>query len=298
MKKIFPVVLLMSFSSIVSAWDFGIKGNLQGGSTSNVNLTSTNELSDTYKLLGGYAQIKNEEWKFKLRAKGEKYTKETVNDNYSGDLSAQYKGFKDIALTVGVFKVVYNGKNLINTDTTSDNTGGRFEAIFNQKYSKDTSGYFTLYGNYKNYSKIAERKDKIFGGNYGIDHNISPKLLLNAELILQQTSSSDSYYSNFTLGPFVELTYSPTDKWDLFVDGSYNHTTYSGRTVTTTTLRPVKVSTKDEYQNLTIIDAGIGYNFTDVFTLQGKYSKNKNVSNNSTSAYKANIVSLDFSARI
>jgi hypothetical protein len=298
MKNLLPFLLIMSFSPTLYAWDFGVKTNLQVGSNSNVNLTPTNEINDTYKQLGGYAQIKNDDWRFKLKAKAEKYNKTSENDNYGGDLSASYKGLKDVNLTIGAFKLKYNGTTLINTDSTSDNTGERFEAVFNQKYSNESSGYFTLNGSFKNYSKIVGRKDKIFGGNYGIDYNISSKLLLNVEFMLQKISSTDTYYNDFSLGPYAMLSYTPNDNWEFFLDGSYGHTTYSGRIVTTITTKPFKSTKKDESQDLVSMDAGIGYNFTEVFSLQGKLENDKNNSNNTTSAYKANIVSLDFSARI
>ena len=295
MKITLVAIISLTFVSNLYAWDFGIKGNVQTTSTDNVNLTETTPISDNYLTFGGYVQAKDDSLKFKLKAKTEKYNKQKENDNYSADLSAQYKKSKESEFTFGVFKQTYNGTPLVSTDSTSDNSGARLSGTFSKQYEKETSGSFTLSGTYKKYSKIANRTDKIIGATLGLEHNFSKTWMINPELNFQNTNSADSYYSNFTYGPSVILSFTPNDDWEFFADANFGHTNYSGRTVTTI-VKGKPVSHK-EYQELFSADVGVLYNFAKAFALQGKYSKGKNISNNSTSAYKANSYSVDLSLR-
>jgi hypothetical protein len=292
--RILSFLALTSFITNVRAWDTTVKLDAQHASTDNVNLTSTDPISDTYNTYGGYLQTKNDEFKFKLRGKTEKYNKQKENDNYSFDLSAQYKRTKTDDYTFAVFKQTYNGTPAVTTDTTSDNNGGRLAANFSHEYDKDTNGYFTITGTYKKYPKIDGRKDKILSGILGLEKYVTPNFLFNPEFNVQNNSSTDSYYENFSYGPSALISITPTDKWEIFADASFTHTNYSGRTVTTTTVRG-KSTTKKEYQELLNLDAGIVYSLFKNVQLQAKYTKGKNNSNNSTAAYKANVLSFDIS---
>ncbi|MDO9181900.1 MAG: hypothetical protein Q7U04_05810 [Bacteriovorax sp.] len=297
MKNI-STIFFIFFITISStwAWDFGMKADGQISNTDNVNLTKAGPISDNYSTLGGYIQTKNDNYKFKLKAKTEIYKKQTENDNYSADLSAQYKVVQEGEFTIGAFKQVYNGNNIVSTDTTSDNSGARFSGSLYQTFNKDTSGYFSLNGNVKKYSKIANRSDKIISGTYGIEHNFSSQLMINPELTIQNNNSAESYYSNFSYGPSLIISITPNDDWEYFVNGSIAKTNYSDRTVTV--LVKNRKLTNKEYQELISVDAGVIYSFAKILSLQGKYSIGKNNSNNSSSAYKANVLSVDFAIRI
>lgn len=291
MKLLIPSVCLTLFSLNSYAWDFSIKGDAQRASTDNVNLASTAQVSDSYTTFSGYLQAKNENYKFKLKGKTDKYTQQKENDNYSTDLSLQYKHSKNDSYTVGVFKQVYNGTPVLVTDTTSDNDGARFSSNFSKDYDKNSSGYFSLSGTYKRYTKITNRTDTILGAALGFEHYFTSTFMANPEFNIQNNSSKDAYYKNFSYGPSLLLDWTPNDFWEIYASASYAYTNYSGRYVNTV-VRGRTTSSK-EYQELTSTDAGIVYTFENNISLQLKYSIAKNSSNNTTSSYKANVLSYN-----
>lgn len=292
-KKI-PIItiVLIMFSLNSYAWDFSIKGDAQRSSSDNVNLSSTGQVSDSYTTLSAYLQAKNENYKFKLKGKTEQYNSQTGNDNYTTDLSAQYKHSKNDDYTIGVFKQVYNGTPTVINDTSSDNNGGRLSANFSKDYDKNSSGYFSLNATYKKYTKIANRIDTILGSALGFEHYFTSIFMVNPELNIQNNSSKDSYYKNFSYGPSLLFDLTPNDSWEFVVSGAYSYTNYSGRFVTTTTLRGKTTSVK-EYQELLSTDASVIYTFPKYLSVQFKYSIANNSSNNATSAYKANVSSFN-----
>lgn len=290
MKRTLATALVL-LSSNAFSWDFGARVDAQRSSTNNVNLTDTDPISDQFSTVGGYLQAKGDIYKLKLKGRLEKYQKQTENDNYSADLSLQYKPTKNKDFTFAVFNQVYNGTPAVSTDTTSDNNGARVAANFNKDFDKETSGYITLTGAYKKYSKIAGRNDKIFGVAGGLENYFTSTFMANPELNIQSNTSADSYYSNVSFGPILLFSYTPDDKWELFCDGSYTRTSYSGRTVTKT-LRG-RNSTEDEYQTLVAVEAGAIYTFEKHLNLQAKYSSAKNSSNNATAGYKAHVISFN-----
>lgn len=288
MKKLTLALLVMTSASASHAWDFSLKGDAQKAFTDNVNLTNTNPITDDFTTLSGYLQMKSESWRLRLKGKMEKYSKQTENDNYSTDLSLQYKRNKNQDYTFAVFKQVYNGTPQVTTDTTSDNTGYRLNANFTHDFEKQTQGYFSLGATGKKYTKIAGRKDTIFNTALGLEHTFAQHFLIAPELSFQHISSTDSYYSNNSYGPNILLSYTPDDSWELFLNGNYSHTTYTGRSVTRT-VRANKTVTEKEYQELFNADAGVIYSFPLYASLTAKYTRSKNSSNNSSSAYQANI---------
>ncbi len=289
MKNVF-LCSLFCCSLTAHAWDFGLKGDATRTTTDNVNLTNTAPINDSYNTLGGYLQLKNESLKFKLKGKVEKYKKQNENDNYSADLSMQYKYSKTNDFTFSAFKQVYNGTPAVITDTTSDNSGARIAATLGTEFNKDSTGYISLNGTVKKYSKIAGRTDKIVTAAFGLENYFTPSFMVNPELNIQNNNSADSYYSNLSYGPMLYFSFTPNDSWEFFVDGSYSYTSYSGRTVTTT-VKNRKVVNK-EYQELKSADIGMIFTIAKNLTLQAKYTNGKNNSNNTTAAYKADALSM------
>ena len=291
---IFNSILLFSFN--LYAWDFGLKADFERATTNNVDLSNTNPVSDTYSTYGGYVQVKDNVYKIKLKAKAEKYKLRTVNDNYTFDLSFQYKPTKQNNYTFAAFKQTYNGIPASSTDTASDNNGGRFSATFSKDFDKTTSGYFILNGTAKKYTKIANRSDKTFGASIGIEHYIEANLLINPELLAASNNSTDSYYKNFFYGPSLLISYTPNDNWEIYVDGSISFTKYSGRSVSTI----VRGRTSSEDENQELASGGIGaiYTMADKFPIEVKYTSGQNSSNNSTSAYKSQILSFNIGMKL
>ncbi len=290
MKKVMLATILFSTVNQANAWNFSFKADVQHSSTDNVNLTSNSPTSDTFNSLGGYIQTKDDSFKIKLRGKTEKYKSQTANDNYSMDLSLQYKQTKALDYTVNVFKQVYNGSGIVSTDSTSDNTGGRLSTSYSHDFDKETSGYIGLNGTSKKYPKISDRKDLSLGANAGLEHYYDKNFLINPELSFANNNSSQTYYKNSYYGPSILFSFTPNDELELFVSGSYTHTTYSGRTVSTVVRN--KTTTADEYQNLVSAEFGLNYTIAKNFPFQFKYSTNKNSSNNSTSGYQAKILNF------
>ncbi len=291
MKKILILNALICFAPASHAWDFSAKADAQQASINNVNLTNTNPESDTYSILNGYVQTKDDTFKIKLKGRTEKYKTHSENDNYSVDLSLQYKRTKTNEYTFALFKQVYYGTPLVSTDTSSDNSGGRLSTTFSKDFDKDTSGYIVLNGSYKKYSQVANRNDKTLGGSVGLEHYFNSTLLINPELLAASNISTDSYYQNTYYGASLYLSYTPTETLEIFVDGSYTHTSYSDRTITTI-LRNNRTSSEKEYQNLSGAGIGVIYTIANMVPVQVKYSTSTNSSNNSISAYKAEILSF------
>lgn len=289
-KKITLILIFTSFN--LNAWDFIAKGNIQQSRTSNVNNTNTGAIPDKYTALDGYLQEKNDQFKIKLKGKREQYQNQTANNNYSVDLSLQYKHSKSDDYTVGIFKQVYNGANIVSTDTTSDNNGGRISATFTKEFNSDTSLYLSPTFTSKKYPKISGRNDNIINGSIGIEYYFSPTFMINPEFDVQNNSSSDSYYGNSSLGPTLSFSFTPNDNWEFFADASYTATVYRGRRLTQQ--QPVNPRTRPVYekQNLTSSDIGVTCNLIKFFSVTAKYAMENNTSNNSTSAYKANVGSV------
>jgi hypothetical protein len=218
MNKLLIFNGLLFFSLNLYAWDFGIKADMKRANTDNVDLSNSDPVSDTYDTYGGYVQAKDNIFKIKLKAKAEKYKLRTANDNYTLDLSLQYKHTKNNDYTFAVFKQTYNGIPATSTDTASDNNGGRFSATFSNDFDKETSAYFILNGTLRKYSKIANRNDKIIGASVGLENYMMPDLLINPELLAATNNSTDTYYKNYFYGPSLLISYTPNDNWEIYLD--------------------------------------------------------------------------------
>lgn len=278
------------------AWDQSARLDLQRSQTNNVNLTDIGTVSDSYNSLGAYIQTHNDQYKFKLKGRLEKYVQQAENDNYSIDLSAQYKLTKLNNFTTNIFKQTFNGTPLVSTDTTSDNQGFKLSANFNHSFTQDTNGYLFLAGTAKKYTKIDNRSDKILNIAVGLEHYFTENFMISPEFSIQSTSSSDSYYSNKSLSPAVFLSYNLTEQWELFLSTNFSRTLYSDRSVATISRR--RINYEDEYQKLWSTDIGAEYMWTENFSLMGRISTVSNTSNNPLQEYKARILTLGLSIKI
>lgn len=295
MNNLVLALLMLSNTTSLFAWDFGAKADAQKFFTDNVGLTGTDRISDSYTTYGGYLQLKNKIFKVKAKAKTEKYQKQKENDNYTIDLSFQYKHSKQDDYSLAIFKQVYNGTPSGSSDSTSDNSGARLSANFSQDLDKNTNIYFSPSATYKKYPKMSNRIDKLMSASAGLEKYLSTQFMFNPEASAQYALSSDSYYKNISYGPSLLLSFTPNDDWEIFVNGSYTYTRYSGRNVDSTVNG--KVVSKNEFQESTSADLGVTYNATSFASLQVKYQTNKNTSNNTTSGYKANVASFAMAFR-
>ncbi len=287
---------LIFINSTLYAWDTTFKADLQRSSTDNANLTSSSPIADTYYTLGGTVQTKNDEFKLKAKFKKDQYTKEKTNDSTTTDISLQYKYNKAYEYTLSVSKQVYNYVPITTNDTTSDNTGAKFGFNYNKSFDKDSSGYFDGSFASKKYPNIINRTDKIVNLLCGFEHYFSESTMAVPEINLQKNTSTNNYYSNFVFGPSLLFSYTKNDRWEFFGDANYARTTYSGRTVST--IIRGRTSTQKEYQNLVGFNIGAIYSFKKYVTLQGKLATENNSSNNASSGYKSNILSLNLGFKI
>lgn len=285
MKKKLSLIIFFIFSYNSYCWDFGGKLDTQITNTDNANLSETSPVKDNLTMFRGYLQVKNEKYKIKLKAKNEKYNSQNANDNYLADLSLQYRHSDNDDYTFGVFKQAYNGSSIVSTDTTSDNAGFRLGADFSKSYKDDNSGYLSFKASQKKYSRITGRTDRIFSGAVGVEHYLFSNLMINPDFSVLKNNSTLSYYRNLSFGPYLLISFNPYDSWEIFADGSYTKTNYSGRTI------PNDPSI-NETQSLVIFDIGTVYKMTKKLSLQVTYSTAKNSSNNPITAYKNNTVAL------
>ena len=292
-------IALFLITNFAYAWDYGAKFDVQESKTNNVNLTSSAPIKDTYNTLTSYVQAKNDTWKYRFKLKSEKYKDQNSNDSSSGELSVQYKRTKMNDFSLAIFKQSYPNTPVVNNDTASDNQGASLSTTMRKDFDKETNGYLTLSASSKKYPKTTNRTDTNLSINPGIEHNVESHFLFNPEFSYQNNSSSNSYYSSTAFGPSVLLSYTPNDQWEIFSDGSYTYTHYSNRPYTPTVPVGKKaLPSEAEHQGLLGFDFGITYNFPKWVSIQGKYAKSSNTSNNPTSAYKADVVSIDLSLRI
>lgn len=295
MKRISLIIFLLAITN-AHAWDLGAKFDAQRSNTNNVNLTTTSPTSDSYNTLSAYGQVKNEKWKYKLKFRSEKYATEKANNNNIADFSVQYKRTKTNDFTLNIFRQTYTGTTAVNNDTSSDNNGYKLATTITKVYDKENSGYLTLSGGGKSYPKMTNRKDTTFVVGFGLEHTVSSQFMINPEFNFQSNSSSNTYYSTTSLGPSILVSYTPNDNWEIFSDLSYNYTKYTGRVVAVQVRR--RTQNETETQSLTAFDLGAIYTFANGFSLNGKFAKSKNTSNNDTSAYNADVISFNVGLKI
>lgn len=285
------------FSNALFAFDWTFKTDFTRNSTNNVNSSST-KVSDTYSDLIGTLTAKNDQNKFKLKAKIEKYSKTTDYDNNTITGSYVFKPTKlreyQIDLSQQSYKV--NGA-VTNSDTASDNRSLKLGTTWNYNISKDQSGSINLTSSYRDYFKNANRKDLLVDASFNYENYLTEAFSVSPELNLEYNKSKDSTYSNLNLGPALYLNYSASDNLDFFVNLNLTYTNYTSRTFTSTTKNNKTVSNK-EHQTLFSNEIGTIYTIFDKITLQAKYSQTNNTSNNSASAYKTNLFTFNVGLKI
>jgi hypothetical protein len=290
MKQFFGLLILLSFN--VSAWDFTFKTDFSRSSTNNVNSANSNLVSDTYSDLTGAIQAKNEFHKIKIKLKMEKFQTYSDNDFLALNLGYTYFASKSHDYYFEVFNQKYHNVSVSNSDTASDNRGIKVSTTFSDSISKDENSYLTLMGTYKEYTKIASRKDSIIDSTFGYEKYVTSTFSLNPELNLEYNNSKDSYYSNFNIGPSIYLNFNPNDNLEFSVSGNLIYTAYSHRTFQqTNNARTLNIK---ENQSLFSNDFSVTYTFFDKLPVQLKYSTVKNSSNNSASAYATHVTAVNF----
>lgn len=290
----YPLAIYL-ISQSANAMKLTFKADYIHNKTDNVDSTNI-PVKDQYNDLLATIQLKDDVNKWKFKFKDEKYNLTKADDNNSFDLSYQYKPDKSKEFSVAGFQQKYTGTSLSTSDTASDNQGARVSTTLTHEIDKDKNTYITAMGTLKKYTKL-NRQDPIADVTLGYDNNVSSNFEVNPELNLEYNSSSDSYYKNVNWGPSLTLTFTPTDKWEIFGSISYSATNYSGRNVTITPPKGKSYTTK-ETQELVTTSIGTNYNLFDILDLTLKYTSNRNSSNNNTNAFASKVTTFNISLRL
>lgn len=283
------LLFLINLNVFAFDWSFRVDGTRL--STNNVYSTTTDQQKDTYTILAANLQFKTETMKYRFKFKTENYSETTDNNNQTVSGGITYKPTKLREYSFDLYKQIYTTTPEVVDDQTSDNTGFKLGATFSKEYNKDRTGYFSLLGNFKSYTKISNRRDSIIDAIFGLENTYSDKLLLIPELTFEYNHSTDSYYTNFNVGPSLSSSYFFSDDLEFFLNLLLSHTRYSTRTFSKTTgNRTLNVK---EYQSLFSSDLGIIYTIFANLNLTFKYSSQRNSSNNPESPYQAKITSFN-----
>lgn len=289
MKKILMIFCLLS--GPVHSWDFKAKGDLQRVSTNNANYSSSAPTKDEYTVYSGHIQAKNDSFRWRLKGKGESYKKSTENNYFKGELGLQHKVGPNFDYNLAGFKQTYKKTSTsLTTDTTSDNTGGKLTGNVTGKLDESKTGYFSAGGTYKNYTKFANRKDRVLDFFSGLEVEITRDFLVTPEIAYSLNQSTDSYYENYSYGPSLNFSFMPSEDWEIFFNSTYLNTKYKSRTYSTTS--GGRTMNLLETQKLLTFDLGLVYSLTENIPLQAKFSRSINDSNNSSAEYKVRQIGL------
>lgn len=288
----FCAFYLFTFLSLNAvAFDWSLKIDASRYSTNNVYSTTTDPTKDTYSLLSGNLQLKTDTMKYRFKIKTETYAKTDDNNNQTISGGITYKPSKIREYTLDLYKQIYTSTPAVSADQASDNTGLKIGATFSKEYNKDKVGYFSLMGNFKSYTKISNRQDAIIDAIFGLENTYSEKLLLIPELTFEFSNSTDSYYTNFNVGPSISSSYFFSDDLEFFLNLLLSHTRYSSRTFTKESgNRTLNVK---EYQSLFSTDIGLVYTLFSNLYVTAKYSSQRNSSNNPENPYQTKITSIN-----
>jgi hypothetical protein len=118
----------------------------------------------------------------------------------------------------------------------------------------------------------------------GFEYIPNELFLVNPDLHFTLNDSNDRPNKFYHYGPSLYLAVTPHPRWEHFLGLAYSFASYSGSPYS---------FTEKEYQELTVVEIGSLYRFTDKFSLQMLFSSNKNSSNNFDSTYKVDILSAN-----
>jgi hypothetical protein len=288
MKKFSLLVfLLITLPQAAYSWDFSLRGDFSQRSTDNVNGTSTGLIKDKYSTFNTYAQVKDEEDRFRLRVRATRYDKTTTNDSnyYEGSYQRRFDDNLEDSFTLKFFSEKYTKTPTLSTDTSSDNRGYEAQLFFLRELKNNFSVNSTYALSNRTYPNIANRKDSRYDGIFGLEKIVKDVLTIAPEISLTYNKSKDSYYTYFLVGGGMTVTLQATDDLDLSLGYSQAKTFYQERMVTT--IVNGRSSSTEEDQTAKTIDASMSYYATKWLSLEASYSISDNTSNNTDSVYKA-----------
>jgi hypothetical protein len=124
LKQLFIFCLTyISLCTNLSAWDYSYRANALYSITNNVKYVAEKEKSDHFQTVMISGQMKNENYKIKLKGKVEKYNRQKTSDFYATDLNVQYKTTPTSDLNVGANKLGFYHKPKNTTEKRDDNSG-------------------------------------------------------------------------------------------------------------------------------------------------------------------------------
>jgi hypothetical protein len=285
--KVFFLTQLIITSPSLLAWDLSFKGDLSRKSTDNVNATNTQLKSDTIKIFSAYLQSRDENDRFRLKFKANRYTSVRENNSNTVEASYQRKFSSDLSdnFQFKLFKEKYLMTPTLSGDTSSDNQGLEFQVYFAKPMEKSLTLSGTYIFNYKDYTNSLNRKDYNFEAVFGVEKIIKNIITFSPDVALTYNNSKESYYSTFSIAGNLYVSIELHENFELYSSYNYNKTNYLDRTFIVIS-RGRSTNEKEEVTSNTL-ETGFNFYATEWLTLDGKCSLIKYVSNNSTNSYEA-----------
>ena len=291
------LLIIFGSSSPVKAWDFSFKGDLTQKSTDNVNYSSTDLVSDRVKVFGAYFQVKDENDRFRLRFKANRYVKIVENNSNMLEVSYQRKFSKDLSdsFQFKVFSEKYTTIPTIYGDTTSDNKGGEVQFALSRPMDKTLNLNAIYLVNYKSYVKNLDRTDYRFETSFGFDKSFKKVLTFAPEVTITYNNSKESYYTTFNFGINFYIGLELNEYVEVYFNYNWSKVNYMDRSFTLTKTGRT-ITLKEELRNSSR-EIGLNIYATDWLTIEAKYGNTKSNSNNTLNTYQANDWSLGASFR-
>lgn len=269
-------------------------------STDNVNQTHLNHVDDSYLTLSGYAQVKDQKNRLRLKLKVTDYNKYSANDTRYLEFNYRRKENEFTYYDFSLFQEKYPETSLIVNDGTSDNNGAKASFNLGNQLNESTKGYFRPSFKYKAYSGRGQRKDRMLACLLGVDYSANQKFSVIPELEVALVESSVNYYDVSSYTPAIDVSYEYLDNLELYAFYSATFSNYSKRTFTLT--QGNRTTSAKEEQTLHILGAGFVYLLNDYLDLNLKFTTEENNSNNNapstTKEYSESTWSIGITATI
>ena len=282
------IVTLLAVAPKIYAWDFSFKGNFLHKTTDNVNASNSTLVSDTINTISAYGQLKDENDRFRLRLKANRYGKTKANNNNSYDVNYQRKFSSDLGdnFQIKLFKEKYITAPTIAGDTSTDNRGAEVQVYLANELENNLMFNGTYSFNYKDYTNDPFRKDYRLETVFGVEKIIKNAITIAPDISASFNKSKDTYYSTLSYGTNLYIGFELDVNFEMYINASIGKTNYQDRTFSLATNKKT-ISTKEIVKN-TLMETGFNFYITKLITLEGKYTISDSNSNNTANSYKSN----------
>lgn len=290
MKSFLYLLIIFYCCQKSYAGNFYSKLDYNFNKTDNVNSSNSDYVKDSYSNLTLNLGHKGEEYRFRLRVKSERYQTTTENNSRSVSFNTVYKSNRTTEYSLDLYQQKYTDVPLISGDSSSDNRGIKMGANFTKAYSEKRVGYLGILFNSKQYPNLENRADRIFDLSLGYEFYPNNTILILPELLFSYNQSNQDYYSNYTIGPSIFISFNLTDDLELSTSFMLTHTQYTGRTFEET--KGSRTVTVKEHQSLFATEIGLSYALFNYLTVSSKIGSSRNSSNNPSAPYRTESISF------